>query len=95
MLPDMSAKVSFLSRAITADEQKPRLAASQSALVNKGKSTLVYLVQGDRVKETPVTVGIKLGDMTEITSGLKAGDRVVVKSPGGLKDGSKIKIAEK
>ncbi len=95
MLPDMSAKVSFLSRAITAEEQKPRLATSQSALVDRRKGIFVYLVKGDRVKETPVTAGVKLGDMTEITSGLKAGDRVVIKPPKGLKDGTKIKIAEK
>jgi multidrug efflux pump subunit AcrA (membrane-fusion protein) len=33
--------------------------------------------------------------MTEILSGLKAGDRVVIKPPKGLKDGSRIKVAER
>jgi RND family efflux transporter MFP subunit len=95
MLPDMSAKVSFLSRSIAADELKPRLAVSQAALFQKGEQRFVFLLQGARVKETPVRVGIKLGDMMEILSGLQSGDRVVLKPPKGLQDGMKIKVAEK
>jgi multidrug efflux pump subunit AcrA (membrane-fusion protein) len=33
--------------------------------------------------------------MVEILSGLKAGDRVVIKPPKELKDGSRIKVAER
>jgi multidrug efflux pump subunit AcrA (membrane-fusion protein) len=33
--------------------------------------------------------------MAEILSGLKAGNRVVVNPPKGLKDGSRIKVAER
>ena len=95
MLPDMSAKVSFLSRSITPDELKPRLAGSQSALIQKGEQRFVFLLQGARVKETPVRVGVKFGDMLEILSGLQPGDRVVLRPPKGLQDGMKIKIAEK
>jgi multidrug efflux pump subunit AcrA (membrane-fusion protein) len=40
-------------------------------------------------------VGSKLGEMTEILSGLKEGDRVAIKPPKGLKDGSRIKVAER
>ena len=36
MLPDMSAKVSFLSRRLEPAEMKPRLAANQSALIDQG-----------------------------------------------------------
>lgn len=94
MLPDMSAKVSFLSRELTGEELKPRLAVNQSALVSvKGKS-IVYLIQDTVVREKVITIGGKLGDMQEVLSGLKPGDRAVLK-PEGLKDGAKIKVAEK
>jgi len=33
--------------------------------------------------------------MTEILAGLKEGDKVVIKPPKELKDGSRIKIAER
>ncbi len=95
MLPDMSAKVSFLSRKLSPEELKPRLAVSQSALIKRGEKTSVFLLQGNRVKETSIQVGSKLGDMTEIISGLKPGDRAVIKPSKGLKDGSKIKITER
>jgi len=94
MLPDMSAKVSFLSRDLTGEELKPRLAVSQSALVSVKEKNIVYLIADDKVRETAVSTGGKLGDMQEITSGLKPGDRVVLK-PKGLKDGAKIKVAER
>jgi RND family efflux transporter MFP subunit len=95
MLPDMSAKVSFLSRRLEPSELKPRLAASQSALIGKDDRTIAFLITGNRVKETLLRVGLKLGDMVEILSGLKEGDRIVIKPPKGLKDGSRIKIAER
>lgn len=95
MLPDMSAKVSFLPRKLAPEEMKPRLAAGRSALVNLNGKTFAYLLEGNRVRETPVRVGATFGDMVEILSGLKAGDRVVVTPPKGLKDGSRVKVAER
>jgi RND family efflux transporter MFP subunit len=95
MLPDMSAKVSFLPRKLAPAEMKPRLAAGRSALIDQNGGTFAYLLEGNRVRETPVRVGATFGDMVEILSGLKAGDRVVVTPPKGLKDGSRIKVAER
>jgi multidrug efflux pump subunit AcrA (membrane-fusion protein) len=95
MLPDMSAKVSFLQRKLSPTELKSRLAASRSALIYRNGRTFAYLLEGNRVRETPVRVGETFGDMVEILSGLKAGDRVVVNPPKGLKDGSRIKVAER
>jgi RND family efflux transporter MFP subunit len=95
MLPDMSAKVSFLLRRLAPDEIKPRLAAARSALIDRNGKTIAYLLEENRVRETPVRVGATFGDMVEILSGLKAGDRVVVTPPKGLKDGSRIKVAER
>ena len=95
MLPDMSAKVSFLPRRLASEEIKPRLAAARSALIDKNGGTFAYLLEGNRVRETPVRVGATFGDMVEILSRLKAGDRVVITPPKGLKDGSRIKVAER
>lgn len=94
MLPDMSAKVSFLSRALNDVELKARLAVNISAIENAGGKNVVYLIESDKVRQTAVGLGGKLGDMQEVVSGLKAGDRVVLK-PKSLKDGTKIKVAER
>jgi RND family efflux transporter MFP subunit len=95
ILPEMSAKVAFLARLTKADEQKPRTALHQTALVNRKDRKVVFVVKEDRVVETPVTLGSPMGDMVEVLGGVKVGDRVVLNSSDRLKNGSKIKIEEK
>ncbi len=94
MLPDMSAKVSFLSRGLTPEELPPRLAVHQSALIEMKDKTLAYRIEGNRAREIIVATGGLLGDMREIKSGLRPGDRVAL-APRGLRDGTRIKVAER
>ena len=94
ILPEMSAKVAFLSRPVKEAEQRRRTAVHHLALVKRGKQQSLFILQDDHVKETVVLTGETFGDMIEILSGAKAGDRVVMK-PDQLKNGAKIKIAEK
>jgi RND family efflux transporter MFP subunit len=94
ILPEMSAKVAFLSREVRGDEQKPRLAVSQKALQLRNGNATVFLVKGSRVDEVKVTTGSQLGDMVEINDGLKAGEKVVINPPSNLRDGSRIKLAQ-
>lgn len=51
----------------------------------------VYVKQGDKAEYRVVTLGRKEGDMQEITSGLKAGEVVVVQGQSSLTDGTLIK----
>jgi RND family efflux transporter MFP subunit len=94
ILPEMSARVAFLSRPATEDEQRPRTAISKSSLVDRKDKESVFLVQGKKVVETPVRLGAEMGDMVEVLDGVKAGDKVVLNPPAQLKDGSKITIVE-
>ena len=94
ILPQMSAKVAFLSRAVKAEENRPRLAVNQGALVKRGEKEAVFVVQGNRVREQSISVGGRIGEAVEVLEGVKAGDRVVLAPPPGLRDGSRIKIAE-
>ena len=95
MLPDMSAKVSFLARRLTPEEMKPRLAANRSALISGSGGTFAYLLVDNHVRQVSVRIGAVFGDMAEILTGLKEGDRVVINPPKGIKDGSRIKVAER
>jgi len=95
ILPEMRAKVAFLPRPLKEEEQKPRIALSRSALISHSGNYTVFVIQGDRVVETPVKTGEELGDLIEILEGVKAGERVVMKPTGRLKNGSRIKIPEK
>ena len=95
ILPEMSAKVAFLSRPAGRDEQTPFTALNPASVVSHSDRKVVFLISGNRAIETPVTVGAKRGDMLEVTGGVQAGDKIVANPPSGLKNGSKIKIAEK
>jgi RND family efflux transporter MFP subunit len=94
ILPEMSAKVAFLSRPATPEEQRPRTAVSQTAIVSRKGKESVFLIQGNRATETQVRLGAKIGDMVEVLDGVKAGDKVVLNPSERLKNGSKIKIEE-
>jgi RND family efflux transporter MFP subunit len=95
ILPEMSAKAAFLSRAIRPEEQKPRTVVNSNAVVIHKDKNLVFLVKDNRAFETPVTTGEKLGDMIEVLNGVKAGDKVVLRPVDKLRDGKRIKIIEK
>jgi RND family efflux transporter MFP subunit len=95
ILPEMSAKVAFLSKPVKPEEQKPRTVISPGAVIDRKGKNVVYVVKDNRVAETPITVGERLGDMVEVLEGVKAGDKVVVKTPEKLRDGTRIKIIEK
>ena len=91
ILPDMSAKVSFLSRSLQASERQPLLAVDAAALTERDGRTLVFRVQGDEVRAVAVTPGRELGNLRAINAKLNAGDKVVMNPDPALKDGSKIR----
>ncbi len=95
ILPEMSAKVAFLSRLPKPEEQRLRTAVNASALVKRAGLFVAFKIEGDRVRETPVEKGETFGDLVEVTAGLKTGDRVVLTPSTRLRDGSRIKINEK
>lgn len=97
ILPEMSAKVAFLSRPITAADQLPLLAVNPQAVVERGGRKVVLRVSGATGEETveavPVTPGRKLGDVVEVSGSLRSGDRVVLQPPPQLEHGARVKLA--
>jgi RND family efflux transporter MFP subunit len=95
ILPEMSAKVAFLSRPVAKGEEKPRTAVSKVAVVKKRGGDVLFTVNNGRVVERPVRLGETIGDMVEVLEGAKAGERVVLNPPPVLRNGLPVKIAEK
>ncbi|MCX8116857.1 MAG: efflux RND transporter periplasmic adaptor subunit [Desulfobacterota bacterium] len=95
VLPEMSAKVAFLSRPPSREEQRPRIAIPPSSIVNRKGGERVFLVKEERAMEVPVRLGDKIGDMVEVLDGIKVGDQIVLHPPDRLKNGMKVKAAEK
>lgn len=94
VLPEMSAKVLFLNTetASTRATVKPILTVSSSAVTSRNGQKVVFMVRDDHAVEAPVTVGREMSGLTEILSGLSAGDRVVNKVTDELHDGSPVKV---
>ncbi len=95
ILPEMSAKVAFLSRDILPEEEKPLKAVPASAVITRGERSLVFVLDGDRVMERPVRTGRRLDTMVEIHQGLDSGDRVLLSPRKDLKSGERVKVPEK
>jgi RND family efflux transporter MFP subunit len=92
ILPEMSAKVAFLSRPSLPEDQTACLAFPFSALVNGEGGPSVFRVREGRAEKRPVRTGRRFGDLVEALEGVEAGDRVVVAPPEKLRDGSKVRM---
>lgn len=95
VLPEMSAKVAFLSREVTPAEQQPLTAVNSDAIVARGERSVVFVVRNEQAVEVPVKAGIKVGDLTSITGEVKSGERVVIKPGDGIANGTPVKVASK
>jgi RND family efflux transporter MFP subunit len=95
ILPEMSAKVAFLQRQVTGEELKPRTAISPESLITRDKKTFVFLIRDGLAVETPITIGEKIGDMVEVLSGVKAGDRIILRPTDKVRNGTKVRVPEK
>lgn len=91
VLPEMSAKVTFLSKGA---EQKatenPVLTVPASAVASRGDQNLVFMIDNGVARAVPVTTGRTLGGLVEITQGIKAGDKVIVRVNDKIRDGAKV-----
>jgi HlyD family secretion protein len=94
ILPEMSAKVSFLSQRVTPEQQKPLVAVNPDALAQRDGKTVVFVVRDNRAVEVPVTPGKKIADLTAIAGDVKSGEKAVLKPPPELKDGALLKAAK-
>lgn len=92
ILPEMSARVAFLERPLSAQEQQPRTAVSRAAVVDRDGQPLVYRLAAERAEAVPVTIGAQMGELLEIVSGVAAGDKVVIRPLDKIRDGSRVKL---
>ena len=94
ILPEMSAKVNFLSRPATEADQKPVTAVNPKTVTERDGRKVVFRLKDDTVEAVPVTPGRLLGDALEVTgTPLKSGDKLVLSPDAKLQAGAKVSIA--
>lgn len=94
VLPDMSAKVSFLTRPLTEAEKAPVTAVQSSAVTKRDGKDVVFVIENDIAKQTAIVVAGKIGDLLQV-SGVKPGEKVVISPSEKLKNGAAVAIAKK
>jgi len=93
VLPDMSARVAFLSAAIAPQENRPRTVVQPQAIVTRGGVSVVFRVENDRAAAVPVQRSGALGDLAIVEGEVAAGDTVVLDPPARLEAGMRIAAA--
>jgi len=96
VLPEMSAKVHFLSLDTknTEPQTQSKLSVDSRAVVTRNGKTVAFRVSENIVTEVPVTLGETMGSLVEIKSGLTAGDTVILRPSEKLSTGTKVKLKE-
>jgi len=84
--PGMFAQVSI----VTVQKDKAVLIPKEAVVTRSGQ-TYVFVLSGDTVQMRQVKLGISKGSTVEVTSGVNAGEEVVVAGQNDLKDGDKVK----
>jgi len=93
VLPEMSAKVTFLSKETENSEAgaPSRLTVPASAVAPRNGSWLAFGVRDGKIVEIPVKTGVTLGDRIEILEGLVQGDQIVLHPEASITPGTKVK----
>ncbi|KQV85014.1 hemolysin secretion protein D [Massilia sp. Root351] len=94
VLPDMSAKVAFLSKPVPAEDKAPVTAVQPAAIATRGGKPVVFVVADGKARQVAVSSGRKVGELVEV-KGVKPGDKLVSNPDARLQDGQAVSVAKK
>jgi len=95
LLPDMSARITFLADpAPAAEAEPPAVLVPASALRRDAAgNTFVWVVRDGRARQAAVETAGEVGDRIRIAKGLSGGEAIVVGTPPA-RDGARVRIAD-
>lgn len=80
----------FATARIEQPNRAPGILVPATAVATTSGTSRVYVVSGGHAEERIVTTGQTVGDLIEITKGVKSGERVATKNVAQLADGTKV-----
>lgn len=93
LLPDMSARVTFLSQPRAEDGDAPMVFVPAAAVRrNERGETFVWVLEGDRVRARAIEAGMTTGGRVQVLAGLEGSERVVV-SNAALREAQRVRVA--
>jgi HlyD family secretion protein len=92
-MPDMAARVSFLSGKLdeNAIKEPPKLIVPGTAVTERGGSKVVFALEDGRLRMIPIELGKPFGGGFELKRGPSAGTRVVAEPGPDLVNGQQVK----
>jgi RND family efflux transporter MFP subunit len=75
---------------IDAEEHKDVVLVPTVAIVREGEETAVFVVMGNKAERRVVTLGVSDDMRTEVRTGVKAGEPIIVDGQAGLPDGATV-----
>jgi RND family efflux transporter MFP subunit len=96
VLPDMAARVSFLTKPLDPAElkQPPKIIVPSSAVAERGGGKVVFVVEDEVVRMVPIKLGAPFGSGFELVDGPRPGTRLVASPPDTMADGQRVKEKE-
>jgi HlyD family secretion protein len=94
--PEMSCNVTFLQpqKATEKKEGTPRriVTIPKDAITTRDGKPVVFQIEGNKVRQLPVTTGADLHGQVIVISGLGGSETLVDNPPQKLKDGDTVKV---
>lgn len=84
----------FVTVEVVRETRAQALIVPRAAVVRELHEAYVFVADGKVARKRPVEVGLEEGLRLQITSGVKAGERIVTSGHGALKDQSPIAVAD-
>ncbi|MBU1052512.1 MAG: efflux RND transporter periplasmic adaptor subunit [Proteobacteria bacterium] len=94
VLPEMSAKVAFLSREILPDEQNAIMAIPANTVIKDKGNSFVFTVVNKKAVKKEIRTGKKLENMVEVLEGLKIGEFLITEPLDKVRADTKVKVLE-
>jgi HlyD family secretion protein len=91
ILPDMGVKVAFQANDNgQANAARTSIVIPKSAIQRAGDRDVVWVVRDGKAERRAVTVELTVGEESTISAGLNNGERVVIKPPAEIAEGSRV-----
>ncbi|TNF80835.1 MAG: efflux RND transporter periplasmic adaptor subunit [Acidobacteria bacterium] len=93
ILPDMGVKVAF-QESLTEEGPSSAVVLPKAAVRREGDREVVLVVAEGEVERRAVTIGESRGEEVYVSSGITAGEKVVITGPADLADGDRVEEIE-
>lgn len=91
VLPEMRAKVNFLSAEMTKQQvSEPKLTVPLSAVTTRNNQKVVFIINDSAAEETAVSLGEVMGTRIQVLSGITPGQKLILKPTEDIRTGVQV-----